>query len=482
MRCPMPGGCAVVFSDQSFVFLFLPAALVLYFAFRSTPLALAIVLITSLVFYYWSAGIQSLILVASILINFFGGLWIAARRDKLSLAVVIGADLALLIYFKYAFFLGSNLGLAHVHPLGDWLHAIVLPIGISFFTFQGISYAIDVWRGDVEPERNIITFGAYKSFFPQLIAGPIVRYRDVHHDFTQPKTSVENFASGATRFMHGLAKKVIVADSVARVADAAFALPFENVVFIAAVIGAVAYALQIYFDFSGYSDMAIGLGLMFGVRILENFERPYASKSITEFWRRWHISLSSWFRDYLYIPLGGNRRGGTHQYGNLLIVFVATGLWHGAAWTFLVWGLYHGVFITGERLIAGKSAKDLRLPAFRFLYCLPVVLVGWIIFRADTLGQAWVFVRALGKPLGENALTLPPSLYVAFTPGITAVFAVAALVFLLPGRYGLGTWLATPHAAAPAFAARSAYLLACMGITLVLVLSQSYSPFLYFRF
>jgi alginate O-acetyltransferase complex protein AlgI len=203
----MPGGCAVVFSDQSFVFLFLPAALVLYFVFRSTPLALAIVLITSLVFYYWSAGIQSLILVASILINFFGGLWIAARRDKMSLAVVIGADLALLIYFKYAFFLGSNLGLAHVHPRGDWLHAIVLPIGISFFTFQGISYAIDVWRGDVEPERNLVTFGAYKSFFPQLIAGPIVRYRDVHHDFTQPKTSVENFASGATRFMHGLAKK-----------------------------------------------------------------------------------------------------------------------------------------------------------------------------------------------------------------------------------------------------------------------------------
>lgn len=472
----------MVFSDQSFLFLFLPVTLVIYFTLRATPFATTVILLASLVFYFWTSGFHVLLLVASLLINFLGGLWVSARSHRLALPIVITLNLALLIYFKYAFFAANNFGVSPDEPLGEWLKAIVLPIGISFFTFQGISYVVDVARGTVAPERGLINFGAYLSFFPQLIAGPIVRYRDVERDFCEPKTSMENFAAGASRFMHGLVKKIVVADTVAPIADAAFALPAENVTCIVALLGATAFAIQIYFDFSGYSDMAIGLGLMFGIRFHENFERPYASKTITEFWRRWHISLSTWFRDYLYIPLGGDRHGNATTYRNLLIAFVATGIWHGAAWTFLAWGLYQGFFIVIERCVLGSSAKNTNVAALRYVYCLPVVLIGWIIFRSDTIGEAWTFASALGAPFAKSAFAVPPSLAAALTPNATAIFAIACLIFVLPGRYGFGQWLSTAISGTRGPFLRTGYLVACMSVALVMVLSQTYSPFLYFRF
>ena len=297
---------------------------------------------------------------------------------------------------------------AHRTPrrLFDFATGIVLPIGISFYTFQGLSYVIDVWRGTLpKPERNPILFAAYLAFFPQLIAGPIVRFGDVVADFHAPKLSADMFAAGAARFLVGLAKKVLVADLVAPIADAAFDQSGDSLTFAGAWIGSLAYTIQIYFDFSGYSDMAIGMCLMFGIRIPENFAHPYASRTITEFWRRWHISLSTWFRDYLYIPLGGNRAGAGRTYLNLVIVFLATGLWHGAAWTFVLWGLYHGAFLAAERALLGHRARDIPLFWPRLAYSLPVIVVGWALFRSTDLPGFLQHFEAMVSPFAEMAWT-----------------------------------------------------------------------------
>lgn len=472
----------MVFSDQSFVFLFLPLVITLYFPLRGTRFAATLLLIASLTFYFWTSGYFVLLLVASILINYLGGLWIDKRRRKSTLIAVIALNLAPLVYTKYAFFVASNFPITLHSSIVDQLKQVVLPVGISFFTLQGISYVIDVWRRSTAPERNPIVFGAYLSFFPQLIAGPIVRYVDVARDYARPKVSMENFAVGASRFMHGLVKKILIADSVGRIADAAFAVPDENVVFAVALLGATAYAIQIYFDFSGYSDMAIGLGRMFGIRFLENFTRPYASRTVTEFWRRWHISLSSWFRDYIYIPLGGNRNGVTRTYGYLLIVFAITGFWHGAAWTFVVWALYQGAFIILERIALGNTAKQSPHGWLRFVYFLPVVLVGWIFFRADSIGQAWTLISALGAPFSSGAFIVPPALAATLTPDAITIFVLSSAIFFIPGTAGFGHRLSTEVGNLADLSLRTLYMTSCLAIAYVLVLAQNYSPFLYFRF
>ena len=478
----------MVFSDASFLFLFLPLALAAGVLLRRVAFAPA-VLAASLIFYYWTGGAAILILIGSIVINYAGGVAIAANRRRLILAVFVALNLLLLGYFKYAGFLAVNVSALAGGSVPTFLAAIALPVGISFFTFQGISYLIDVWRGDIPAERDPAVFGAYISFFPQLIAGPIVRYRDVAADFHAPGIGIDRFAAGAARFAHGLLKKVLIADNVAGIANAVFGLAPGDLNLLTAWCGALAFAVQIYFDFSGYSDMAIGLGEMFGIAIPENFRHPYSSRSITEFWRRWHISLSTWFRDYLYIPLGGNRRGSIVTYGNLLIVFLLVGFWHGAAWNFVVWGLYNGCFLILERivfrnrdiLVRERERDSIGTILARLLYCAPVVLVGWAIFRAPDLSSAAAFIAAMFSPAG--AMTLPDSVVAALAPPLSlGALVVGSLAFLLPPRPSLGYLLGRTDLSPWGEVASLLYCAAACVIAGILILPGGYSPFLYFRF
>jgi alginate O-acetyltransferase complex protein AlgI len=480
----------MVFSDASFVFLFLPVALTISLLLHRIAFA-PVLLVSSLVFYWWSAGNATLILVLSIMINHVGGLVLQAKPTKLRLAWFVGLDLLLLGYFKYARFLATNLDdLAGTHAAA-LLGRIVLPIGISFFTFQGISYLIDIYRRDIAAEPNPVVFGAYKAFFPQLIAGPIVRYRDVSGDFHAPRIGIDRLAAGIARFAHGLIKKVLIADGVAVIADAAFGLPVDRLTCATAWVGVLAYAIQIYFDFSGYSDMAIGLGAMLGIRIPENFDRPYSSRSVTEFWRRWHISLTSWFRDYVYIPLGGNRAGTLRTYRNLVIVFLLVGVWHGAAWQFVLWGAYNGCFLVLER-IAGRrrgpaagerKPQPLAALAGRFLYTLPVVLIGWTIFRAPDLARAGDMLRAMASPAPHGALAVADNVVAALAaPQNLIAFALGGLAFFLPAGLSLGRLLGREGLPLWAEVGSLVYTAAACIVAGMLILPGGYSPFLYFRF
>lgn len=477
-------GGFVVFSSANFIFLFLPVALLIIlgarrWAFRWT--FLGAILAVSLAFYYWSAGMRTLILVGIIVVNYLGALALERWRGRAMIAGLILINLAVLFWFKYADFVAANLDDLLGTDLGELTARITLPAGISFFVFQAISYLMDVRRGDIGAERSLARYGAYQSFFPHLIAGPIVRFRDVIGDFIQPRLSVDNFAAGVTRFSHGLFKKIVIADNVAPVADAVFALPPGEMDFASSWVGAIAFALQIYFDFSGYSDMAIGMAMMVGIRFTENFTRPYASRSITEFWRRWHITLSSWFRDYLYIPLGGNRGGSLATYRNLLIVFIATGLWHGAAWTFLLWGIFHGLFLMLERMLCKAPLEVLRAPWLRYCYCLPVVLFGWVLFRADTLGGALAHWREMVLPFQPMSFAAL-SERAALTPYSLGALLVGGLVLVLPGRLSFGQALMDARGGGARPTVNFAYTTAALGICGVLMLAGKYSPFLYFRF
>ncbi|MEZ5829665.1 MAG: MBOAT family O-acyltransferase [Dongiaceae bacterium] len=413
--------------------------------------------------------------------NYAGALWLARSTSRLTLPFLILVNLAILFWFKYAAFVSANIDLLIGTHLGDATRKIALPAGISFFVFQAISYLMDVRRAEIGAEANFWRYSAYQSFFPHLIAGPIVRFRDVVGDFIRPRISLGNFSAGVTRFAHGLAKKVVIADNVAPIADSVFQLPPEEHDFASSWIGAIAYALQIYFDFSGYSDMAIGMAQMFGIRFTENFHRPYASRSITEFWRRWHVTLSSWFRDYLYIPLGGNRGGTAATYRNLLIVFAATGLWHGAAWTFLCWGLFHGGFLVIERLAFRAPLESMRAGFLRYVYCLPVVLFGWVLFRADSIVSALSYWSTMVRPLDATTLA-QLSERTAATPYSAAAFVAGAVIFFLPGEMSLGRTLSDLSLRNRWPIVDLAYSVAALGTSGILVLSGNFSPFLYFRF
>ncbi len=472
----------MVFSDQAFLFFFLPICLALGLLLRSSRHFTTFLFFASLSFYFWSAGYQVWLLVFSAIFNYFAGLAVAKKRTKQWLGLFISVNIALLIYYKYSFFVATNIGLDPNLAITNWLKKITLPIGISFFTFQAISYLVDVYRKHVEPETNFYIFGAYLSFFPQLIAGPVVRFADVTKDFHKPKSYHQSFPAGVRRFSHGLLKKLLIADSVALIANAAFLVPNSEVTFAVAAIGALAYTLQIYFDFSGYSDMAIGLGLMFGIKFNENFRHPYSASSITDFWRRWHISLSSWFRDYVYIPLGGNRGGGIRTYVKLLIVFVVTGFWHGAAWTFLLWGLYHGAFLIIERIVWGRDASVKNSFVLRLFYCLPVAIVGWIIFRAENMGQMVSFLTALASPFTDNAFVLPATVISAASPIPLFVMFLASTIFLTQRNTTFGQIVEKDPENIYQGVGQILYVGAVLSIATTLSLSLNYSPFLYFRF
>jgi alginate O-acetyltransferase complex protein AlgI len=444
-------------------------------------------LAASLLFYTWGGGAFVFILIASIGVDYWAGwladLGVARDRPRWRAAAVTASvlvNLALLGYFKYANFfveqlndLGAALGLGTI----AWEN-VALPIGISFFTFQSMSYTIDVARGRVAHLRNPFDFALYVSLFPQLIAGPIVRYHEISDQMRDRHTRLDDVAQGALRFSHGLVKKVVVADAVAGVADAAFGLTGTELTTVSAWIGLAAYTVQIYFDFSGYSDMAIGLGRMLGFTFPENSRRPYSALSITDFWRRWHITLSNWFRDYLYVPLGGNRGSTAATHRNLGIVFLLTGLWHGASWTFVVWGMYHGGLLMLERLTGQRPVRSASWAPVRRAVTLLLVMTGWALFRADSLGHAADYLRALFTWQG-SALALPVT--DALNVKATVTLIAAAAVAFLPGSFVGGRFLAFGRASwVPA--ARLALMTVGLPYAVLLVASGTFSPFLYFQF
>lgn len=487
----------MVFSSRVFLFLFLPLTLALHAA-APKRLRNFVLLVASLLFYTWGEPRQFGLMLISIALNHGLGLAAGATRGKPSrrwvVAVTVAANIGLLAYFKYAGFFVDAVNSA-ITPFG-WaafsFGSVALPVGISFFTFQAMSYVIDVARGEAEPQRNPIDTALYISLFPQLIAGPIVRYVDVAAQMNERSVTLAGFADGVRRFVVGLAKKVLLANALATGADTIFNLPDAGLSPSIAWLGIVCYALQLYFDFSGYSDMAVGLGLLFGFRFVENFNHPYAARSITDFWRRWHLSLSTWFRDYLYVPLGGNRRGAVRTYANLLVVFLLCGLWHGANWTFLAWGAFHGAFLIFERAGGGRLLGALPRVA-QHLYALVVLCFGWVLFRADTIPHATAFWRAM-IGLGDAAEAKPVAEYLSSGLVVALVVACGVAVPLGSGvvevlgrlresigrrerRQPAGWWFDSLSAAV-----RTTSIAVLFVASAAALMASTYNPFIYFRF
>ena len=484
----------MVFSSPIFLFLFLPVVLTGYFFMPGLRLKNLWLLGFSLLFYAWGEPIFIFLALISTLMNYYLGRWVdhteAPARRKLVVGLAITLNIGLLAFFKYANFAADNLNalLARINLHPPAMPRILLPIGISFFTFHALSYVMDIYRRKWPSAKSPADVALYIFFFPQLIAGPILRWNGIAPQLAQRGVTAENFAEGIRRFTGGLAKKMIVANVVAAPADQIFALSAGELTPALAWFGALCYAIQIYFDFSGYSDMAVGLGKMFGFVFLENFNFPYVAQSIQDFWRRWHISLSTWFRDYLYIPLGGNRCSEPRNYFNLVTVFFLCGLWHGASWTFVVWGLYHGLFLVLERTRFGGFINWLPRP-FRHLYALLAVLIGWVLFRAETFPQAVTFLTMMFG-LGHRAAAAQPlaryfSHQVAWSIGVGIVFAT-------PVWGGLKNWLEKSSAAwpRPAMLGGLAFglVLELIWVVALLIISASwlaggtYNPFIYYRF
>lgn len=488
----------MVFSSVAFLFYFLPAVLVLYFLAPGRAKNL-VLLLCSLFFYAWGEPVYLLLMIASIFANYLLGLAIShaaaslpprkhplwARLRPSARAWLIFAcvfNLALLGFFKYADFAAANLSLAAGIDLPQ--PGLPLPLGISFYTFQAMSYLIDLYRGDTPVQRNLIDFGTYVALFPQLIAGPIVRFKTIAHELSCRRESLSLFSAGALRFTAGLGKKVILANGIGAVFDSVVqtaeqAGGFSGLSVLTAWIGVFAFTMQIYFDFSGYSDMAIGLGSMFGFHFPENFDYPYLSKSITEFWRRWHMTLGTWFREYVYIPLGGNRRGKLCQLKNIAVVWALTGIWHGASWNFLVWGLFFGALLIAEKLFWGEWLK--KAPALlQHAYTMLLVMISWVIFSLDTPGDIFGCLGAMfgltGNPAADRTGCYLLSSNAAFF--LLAVIAITPLPKRLWQRF-LQQFNGHPVIKSS---------LVSVGMTLLLLLTtaflvaSSYNPFLYFRF
>ena len=462
----------MLFSSVPFLFYFLPAVLLVYFLVPKRAKN-GVLLLSSLVFYGWGEPRYLPVMLVSILQGYIFGRLIERFRDtrrvKLFLVLSVLLSLGTLAYFKYADFMIANLNA--LTGLSVPLLRFALPVGISFYTFQILSYTVDVYRGTVPAQRNFIDLAAYIAMFPQLIAGPIVRYSDIAVQLKTREHSVAEAAAGARRFVLGLAKKILLANLLGELVSSFRASADLSVLYY--WLSAVAFTLQIYYDFSGYSDMAIGLGRMFGFRFLENFNYPYVSLSVTEFWRRWHISLSTWFRDYVYIPLGGNRVSRGKWVRNILVVWGLTGLWHGADWNFLLWGLYYGVLLLIEKLWLGKYLE--RLPkALRWLLCMIIVCIGWVMFNLTdfaqmrcALARMFRFTHvALSQSLAADVSIVPPLLWM-----------IPALVFATPvcRRVHLGESYG-------AEIVRNVVCLALLAVCIVFSVSATFNPFIYFRF
>ncbi|CDM69893.1 membrane protein [Clostridium bornimense] len=465
----------MVFSSLTFMFAFLPMVLLAYFIMPKAVRNLTLFLF-SLLFYAWGEPIYILIMIFSTIVDYFHGMLIYKykqcdnnKKSRLILISSIFINLSLLVFFKYSdFFIssvntifGSNLKLLNLS----------LPIGISFYTFQTMSYSIDIYRGTVTPQRNIIDFGTYVALFPQLIAGPIVQYKTIAHQLRNRKESLDQFTYGIIRFVSGLGKKVLIANNVGLIWEEIISSDLSTISVLSSWIGIIMFALQIYFDFSGYSDMAIGLGNMFGFKFKENFNYPYESKSITEFWRRWHISLGSWFKEYVYIPLGGNRR---YQVRNICIVWLLTGLWHGASWNFVIWGIYFGSTLLLEKFILKKFFNiNSRI------YALLLILIGWVIFAFDNLQHGLIYIKSMFSIssnvfIDSNALYILTSNITIIVIGIIASTSIPKKItrYFLKGKENSWTFSIVT----------SVYILGILILSTASLVNSSYNPFLYFRF
>ncbi len=470
----------MLFSSLHFILFFFPLFLLVYFTARKRRTRNVILLIFSLIFYAWGEPLYIFLMLFSLTFNYFSAILIDSHRDKAKKLLVfnVTVNLLLLGVFKYTGFVAETLNL--ILGVNLTVPSIALPIGISFYSFQIMSYVIDVYRGDTALQRDYIYLGAYLSAFPQLIAGPIVRYSTVAEELENRRETLDDFAAGIRRFIMGLSKKVLIANVMAETADLILASSAEDYGIVGAWIAVLAYTLQIYFDFSGYSDKAIGMGRMMGFHYLENFNYPYAAVSVTDFWRRWHISLSSFFRDYVYIPLGGNRVSKPRWIFNLSVVWILTGLWHGASWNFVLWGVYFGVLLILEKLFWGKTIE--KIPLVRHIYTILVFVFGWVIFCAETLTQAGEIFKAMFGcyGLGGESVRLPILLQ---SSGFDIIFIL---------MFTVGCILSAP--VYPKLIqnklTQSRVLSVSYDIILILLLIActaqvavgSYNPFIYFRF
>ena len=479
----------MLFSSLVFLWYFLPAVFFLYFITGNAAVRNGVLLAASLLFYAWGEPVYVCLMLLSIGINYAFGLLSARIRRRaggksagghLLLGLCVLVNLGLLGYFKYFNFAAESLNVLLSRLAGGRFllnpKEIALPIGISFYTFQALSYVVDVYRGTIEAQRNPFYLALYISFFPQLIAGPIVKYHDICEQIESRLISAEGMAYGIRRFSYGLAKKMLLANPFALVVDSILEKPLYGLGTGAVWLMAVLYTLQIYFDFSGYSDMAIGLGEMFGFHFMENFRYPYLSSSIRYFWRRWHISLSTWFKEYVYIPLGGSRNGGLKTCRNLMIVFFATGLWHGAGANFIIWGLYYGVFLILERGSWGTFLEKNRFRALNHVYVMLIVVIGWVFFRAENLPDALLLLRKMFCPqAGIYPIRLFVNRKVLFT-AICGIFACGILQRLAPG---LTKRLYDRKLTG---AADVAVMLVLMFLCTMYLVNNTYNPFIYFRF
>ena len=470
----------MLFSSMTFLFVFLPVTLAVYYL-APAQMRNLVMLAASLFFYAWGEPVYIILMLLSILMNYYCGLDIDGKRNspqlaRRSLIFAVAANVLVLGFFKYYGLIMETVN--GTLPVDIPYRVLPLPIGISFYTFQALSYIVDVYRGEARAQKKFTWFASYICMFPQLIAGPIIRYVDIEEQLRQRSFGIVKFGRGAMFFIRGLAKKVVIANSIGTVYEQVMQLPVGTVSVLTAWVGCLAYAFQIYFDFSGYSDMAVGLGKMFGFEFRRNFHYPYVSKSITEFWRRWHISLSTWFREYVYIPLGGNRCSGQRNMVNLILVWALTGLWHGAEWNFLFWGLYYGVLLILEKHVWGALMD--RLPGvIQHIYTFVLVMVGWVFFFSPDLGSALDYI---GMMFGMGASALADR---------QAVFLLTThwLLFLLCilGSSSIG-WTILRAFMESYKKGRTQRIMSCviyMGIFLVSVaflVTETFNPFLYFRF
>ncbi|MBE5970995.1 MAG: MBOAT family protein [Lachnoclostridium sp.] len=464
----------MVFSSLVFMWIFLPLVFLGSRILRGKYVNVFL-LVSSLLFYAWGEPVYIVLMLFSIFFNYFSAQMIEHHKgNKILLFVVVMVNLGMLGIFKYYNFAVETINsICHYTVLSE--RNIPLPIGISFYTFQALSYVIDVYLGKIPVQKKLTSLALYISFFPQLIAGPIIQYKDIDQQLEERQITSENTAEGFNRFFIGLGKKVLISNVMASVTDNIFTMDYSHMGMLTAWIGIICYTLQIYYDFSGYSDMAIGLGKMFGFEFCENFKLPYTADSIKDFWTKWHISLSSWFKEYLYIPLGGNRKGTLKTYRNNVLVFLATGIWHGASWNFVIWGLIHGAFLILERM--GFSKVLLKIPKLmRHTYTMLVVMVAWVFFRVEQLGLAFDYLSAMFdfRMLNVREYVLSPKEILVV---IAAVFFAGfhKVVYTRIMENGKNTWMKS-------FEAKSVVSIGLYFLAICSLAAGEYNPFIYFRF
>lgn len=468
----------MVFSSLLFIFLFMPLTILLYYI-SPKPWRNLILLIASLIFYAWGEPVYIGIMIFSTVFDYANGILIDKYRERkgAARAIIIGSiviNLGILCFFKYYGFFVDNIN--GLFNLNIQRMNLPLPVGISFYTFQTMSYTIDVYLGNVPVQKNIINFGTFVTMFPQLVAGPIVKYGDIQKQLDNRRESLGMFGEGVEVFISGLAKKVLLANNIGILWSQIKAMPMQELSVVSAWIGIIAFTFQIYFDFSGYSDMAIGLGKMFGFDLMKNFDYPYTSKSVTEFWRRWHISLGSWFREYVYIPLGGNRCKISKQLRNLFVVWFLTGFWHGANWNFILWGLYYGTILTIEKFLLKDWLK--KIPGlFTHLYTMVIVIIGWVFFECESITQGMKFIKVMFG-LGGNAFVDRAGVYYIYTNMLLFVVLIICSTPILKKAISR---IRERMKIAGSMIVPVMYFILIFLSTAYLV-NESYNPFLYFRF